>query len=504
MKKTALVFLMLFAIGCNSAPAKTKTSVSVTINSQENELDSKTDKQLGVTQTESNDEKYTPSKPSIIEDSDSTTTVKAEGVGAIQNNNHAKARDEAIWDAQRRAVEKGVGVLLASETMVSNAQLLSDNIYTQADGFVDSYKIISENKDEFLYYVTIKADVKKTNLAGKLAMLGLIKKVGDPRIMVVIPETHLRTPIPDPAGETEIIKNLVDNGYRVVDQKQIASIRNSEKVKKMAQGDTAAAMELGEQFDADIIITGEAFSQLQSVNVQNVNGLVSCGARVEYRIIKVDNGEIITAGSANAAAIGMSEAIAAKESLRKAGELIGKGGKDVYGTKIDSLIPKIATAMLKKSSIQLVITGINHDQYTKIVAVLKDERTIKGVFPREMSGSATRIDIDTDRNIEDIKKIIENIDGINLKIINSTKNKLDAKVSLPAKITLQGVKNFKELKNATDILTAKGIKTTNKKYTGTTAVIETSYSGDMFELADLYSDKYDVVSVADSEIVLKK
>ena len=38
----------------------------------------------------------------------------------------------------------------------------------------------------------------------------------------------------------------------------------------------------------------------------------------------------------------------------------------------------------------------------------------------------------------------------------------------------------------------------------TTAVIETGYSGDMFELADLFSDKYDVVSVADSEIVLKK
>ena len=32
--------------------------------------------------------------------------------------------------------------------------------------------------------------------------------------------------------------------------------------------------------------------------------------------------EIITAGSSNSAAIGMSEAIAAKEALRKAGEVI--------------------------------------------------------------------------------------------------------------------------------------------------------------------------------------
>lgn len=506
MKKIWFLFLLLFAIGCNSAPAKTKASVSITVNSQEREetLNSKTDKQLGVTQVKTEDIKYTPEKPSVMQDSNSSIIVKAEGVGAIQNGNHAKARDEAIWDAQRRAVEKGVGVLLSSETMVSNAQLLSDNIYTQANGFVDTYKVLSENKDEFLYYVTIRADVKKTDLAGKLALLGLIKKVGDPRIMVVIPETHLRSFIPDPAGETEIIKHLVDNGYRVVDQKQIATIRNSEKVKKMTQGDSAAAMELGEQFGADIIITGEAFSQLQSTNVQNVNGLVSCGARVEFRIIKVDNGEIVTAGSANAAAIGMSEAIAAKEALRKAGELIAKGGKDVYGTKIDSLIPKIAKALLQKSSMQLTISGLNHDQYAKIVAFLKEERTIKGVFPREMSGSVARIDIDTDRSIENIKTIVEGIEGINLKITSSTKNKLDAKVALPAKITLQGVKSFKELKDATDILSSKGIKTTNKKYTGTTAVIETAYSGDMFELADLFPDKYEVISVADSEIILKK
>ena len=153
------------------------------------------------------------------------------------------------------------------------------------------------------------------------------------------------------------------------------------------------------RYGAYIIITGEAFSQLQSNNIRN-SGLTSCGSRVEFRVIKVDNGEIVAAGSSSMAAVGMSEAVAAKEALRKSGEVIAKGGKDVYGTNIDSLVTTIAKTMMQKSSFQIVINGITHDQYTKFVAAMKEERTFKAVFPREMSGSIARIDIDTDRDID--------------------------------------------------------------------------------------------------------
>ena len=511
MKFFLKLFIALMFIGCSSSPAKTKVEAKIEISEREKEeqaVQKAKYEQLGITtskETASINESvnYTPQKPTILEDRENTVIVKVEGVGAIQKGNYAKARDEAIWDAQRRAVEKGVGVLLSSETIVSNSQMLADNLYTKADGFVDKYDILSENKDEYLYYITIKAVVKKSDLTSQLVLMGLIKKIGDPRIMVIIPEEHLQSPIPDPAAETEIIKNLVSNGYRVVDQKQIAAIRYSEKVKKMAEGDVNAAVEIGAQYGADIIITGEAFSQLQSNNIRN-SGLTSCGSRVEFRVIKVDNGEIVAAGSSSMAAVGMSEAVAAKEALRKSGEVIAKGGKDVYGTNIDSLVTTIAKTMMQKSSFQIVINGITHDQYTKFVAAMKEERTFKAVFPREMSGSIARIDIDTDRDIDAIKGVVEGVEGIPLTIVSSTKNKIEAKISQPAKITINGVSDYADLKAATEALTAKGIKVKNRKFSGTSAVIETTYSGDMFELADIFANIYKVVSVSDSEVILSK
>jgi len=47
-----------------------------------------------------------------------TKTVTAEGVAAIQGNARDIARDAAIEDAQKRAVEQAIGILIDSQTQV--------------------------------------------------------------------------------------------------------------------------------------------------------------------------------------------------------------------------------------------------------------------------------------------------------------------------------------------------------------------------------------------------
>ena len=63
--------------------------------------------------------------------SEDTKDILAEGVGAVVAGNQAKARDEALRDAMRKAIEQAVGTVISSETIVENFQLLSDRIYTQ-------------------------------------------------------------------------------------------------------------------------------------------------------------------------------------------------------------------------------------------------------------------------------------------------------------------------------------------------------------------------------------
>lgn len=161
------------------------------------------------------------------------------------------------------------------------------------------------------------------------------------KVMVIIPEYHLsgentgqifqnrtinnspsihRMRIPDPAGETEIIKILVNNGFKVVDKTQVEKIRYNNEVKAIINGDTDLAKVLALQFGADYLLIGEAFSQFTGRAFQ---GLSSCRARIEARMIRSDTGEIFFADGKYGSGIDRSEAIAGKMAIQKASSELG-------------------------------------------------------------------------------------------------------------------------------------------------------------------------------------
>ena len=65
------------------------------------------------------------------------------------------------------------------------------------------------------------------------------------RIMVVIPEVHLGRPkVPDPAGETEIVRTLIEEGYKLVDQEKVKKIRYNDIFDKAWKGDDSGALKV--------------------------------------------------------------------------------------------------------------------------------------------------------------------------------------------------------------------------------------------------------------------
>ena len=56
-------------------------------------------------------------------------TAEVEGYAAIVNGDQAAARDRALDDAKRKAVEQVAGVQISSESMTESFQLVEDKIY---------------------------------------------------------------------------------------------------------------------------------------------------------------------------------------------------------------------------------------------------------------------------------------------------------------------------------------------------------------------------------------
>lgn len=198
----------------------------------------------------------------------------------------------------------------------------------------------------------------KKNILCFLFLLLIILNVDDAssrinKVMVIIPEYQMdsvnsgqifpdvpsqntrssyRHIVPDPAGETEVIKILIKEGYHVVNQEQIIKIRYTDQVNDVLNGEKDVAILLGNKYGADILIIGEAITQSTGNSFQ---GLFSSRARVEAKIIDLKNGKILFADGLYASAIDRSEIISGKKALQKAGAEIGnifvEKLKHIYG-----------------------------------------------------------------------------------------------------------------------------------------------------------------------------
>ncbi|MCX5660573.1 MAG: hypothetical protein NTW19_12740 [Planctomycetota bacterium] len=136
-----------------------------------------------------------------------------------------------------------------------------------------------------------------------------------PRVAVIIPETHMSAPpAVDPAAETEIKVLLHKAGIEIqdVDQNDLASW-----AKSMDRNDINAWPK--SLANVDLVITGKGFSELGA----RIGSLVSCSARVEVNVISRKDGKVVLPDRTTSRDVDLSENIAAKKALQKAGRTIG-------------------------------------------------------------------------------------------------------------------------------------------------------------------------------------
>jgi hypothetical protein len=352
--------------------------------------------------------------------------IKAEGVGAIVNNDKAIARDNAIEDALRKAVEQAVGTLVSSETMVENFQLLSDRIYTKTEGYVQKYKIISEAPAENIYKVILEATVTLGNLKNDLAAIGLLMaRKHKPRVMVLIAEQnigqqyfsywwgHQASETNLSITESVLVEKFREKDFNVVDH--AAKVRDIKigKPYKVANLDDNTAVSLGNQYDAEVVIVGKALAKL----VGSVMGtsMKSTQANMSARAIRTDNGAIIASANTHGAAVHIDEVTGGSNALKKA-------ASDLASKLIDQIITTWGKEVSGTTMVQLTISGISsYQDFMKFKNVLQEQvRGVKGVYQRSINAGVAKIDIDIKGDSQSLADELTNKNFQNFSInINS-------------------------------------------------------------------------------------
>jgi len=353
-------------------------------------------------------------------------SVEAEGIATILQGNTDIARDKAIVDAQRKAVEQAVGVLMSSESIVENYELLSDRILTQSAGYIKTYEILEEKKDGNEYRVRIKADIGLGDLKNDIeAIQHLIRQKGNPRMMFLIDETieGLRAAGISSAdmsqAETVLLQAFLDAGFEVVDSAVVAQNINRDQALKAIAGDAAIAAALGHQYGADVIITAKAAASSGKKILDT--DMKSHQAAINAKVVRADTGAVIGSGTEQGKHAHIDDLAGGLAAIEKASEKLA-----------ENLIPKIIEQWRQDvqvaATIQLVLSGVSFMQLKRIKEILKGEvRGVKEVYQRSFQARVAKLDVEIQSSTEMLADELasKEFQGITFEITGMTENRID-------------------------------------------------------------------------------
>lgn len=277
---------------------------------------------------------------------------------------------DAENDALRLAVENTLGVLVDSSTLVEKGAVINDQIYTQSRGFVTDYKVISKTNDGGIWSVTISAivdDTPNSKLMNELTRLGIIEyQLRNPKIAVYVPESHRYGSIPSSAGETAIVKALLDAGFS-----QVTEVGSRLNISNPMNMSAAEMTQAANKFGVDIMIVGEAFSEELGDAAQWLPGnqrsnMQTSRARVEAKMFIVKSGQMIATDGKYGSGMDNSQAVAAKKALAVAGKEMG-----------EYLVQQITGMYTSRQSIEVVVYGAAFQKINQVQNAIGNVRGVK-------------------------------------------------------------------------------------------------------------------------------
>ncbi len=371
-----------------------------------------------------------------ISDSSESKKVVATGTGSIFDNNIAKARDDAIEDALRRALEQTLGTMIEAETFVENYQVIDDNIFSETKGYIQNYQVVREQKrNDYLYEVMVTAMVSMENLQNDLeAIATLMRRKNMPRMMVMIDEKNIGKSVgllnyieaETNNAETAIIDEMMEKGFTFIDQSIVKQNLTREKAAAILQGNTEMAAALGKKIGAEVVLTGKALANATEVEVYGTKQR-SQQATVNVKAIRTDTGEIIAIASADGAYPHINDMVGGAKAINKACVKLS-----------DELVEKILSRWQKDVSsgtmVTLRVQGLDdYSQLSKFKSSLQYYvRGINSVVQRQWSAGYADLDVNFKGTGEDLAQRLsgKSFEGMTVKVVGLSQNQVSVEVSV--------------------------------------------------------------------------
>ncbi len=235
----------------------------------------------------------------------------------VEGMGYGETRELAVEAAKRDAVERAVGLVIASETVVKNYALFSDMILSRSMGYVQSYDVIQEsNPSEGMVGVKIRAvvgDILDEVLRDRIAMELLLSWMQKPRVLIAIAENN-QGDEGSRVVENAVTEQLLDLGFNVIQGRDAGGTENVLGALTGGDGSFDAS-------GADLIFAGTATSvQAPAPAALADANMVSVQAVVEVRAYRADTRSVLASHNEVGSAYHINTAVAGARALEQAAE----------------------------------------------------------------------------------------------------------------------------------------------------------------------------------------
>ena len=352
-------------------------------------------------------------------------TVTVDGMAGIQDN-PSISRDNAIKDALRKAVEQAVGMMVSAESIVENAALVRDNIYSKTQGYIKQYKIVKEAPAQNVYLVTVLAVIGISDLKNDLDALGLLQaRVGKPRTLFMVVEQHVGRDSSHylSAGEIGTVEaalkeEFMNKEFNVIDRTTVTGVLPADSAGVVPSD--AIVRETGRKTGAEIVIKSSALVKEGARTPGSPVG--SYLADIAASAIRVDNGQVLASGRGQGAARHVAQNVGENNALDQAARDVGK-------KLIDQIIAKWVVETSGAQLTQITIRGLNDLQdLLKVKEYISGQlRGVQNIIQRSYGNGVAVLDISAASNAQQLgdEIVAKKIPHMSLNVTGVTAHTLE-------------------------------------------------------------------------------
>ena len=349
----------------------------------------------------------------VTSKTDAAQRVSSVGQAAVVGTDVASARDKAVDDALRKAVESSVGTMITSETVTQNFQLLSDKVFAKARGYVRNYKITSEKQDQGVYIVGVDAEVSSGNLKNDVdGIMHILRAKNMPRMLIMVAEQNVGQGDANfwwgnktfstnlDAVENTFMDHWMKKGVRFVDRQALQGKISTGPAISSAEPTNDAIKEFAGKSGAEIVIVGKAVA----TDVGTIMGtqMHSVRANISMRVLNLDTGRILATATRSEAVGHVDPQTGGTLALKKAAE---KAADEL----LEKILAQWETEVSGPSTITLNLTNVKQSKNLRSIAqVLREQvRGVQDVRQLSFKNKAAELEVEIKGSAQDLADELE-------------------------------------------------------------------------------------------------